>query len=307
MQQALQGLTGPALKRLAFLLGASGGANKAAKVGAIAQQAALFDRISGSDTATFTSIDTGVINLAVASVVCSANNSIPTLSYWNKTNLEQRFRKGETLALAPEQTALLATQVASDLTTTPELRNTSLFTIEKQRTRTVGSSAVSDPILKLNIMEHLLYAGLTQNLHRTVVSSDPGRMTRYWVPKERETATGLKSKRLRVDLVRQIVLGDESKLLQLDPALKHAIHTYKNTPRRGRIPSLFDALQLHEPLNGVRKDDDLTDALLHALAWAHWYNTYMDMRQCLKGTNNELTHFIDERYHHWQTDVALAI
>ena len=300
----LGALGAPALRNLAFLIGASAGGNKAARVHNIARQAALLDKLQGPSV-TFTSIDTGVVNLAVASVTCNTSDATPTLTYWDKTNLEQRYRGGEQLALTPSDTAPLASVLARDLQCTPELRNTSLFTIEKQRTRTVGSSAVSDPILKLNVMEHLIFAQLAQLAHRNIVSSDPGRMTKYWVPREREVQTGLKSKRLRVDLVRQLVLGGPSPLLKLQGGIATKVRTYNETPRRGRIPSLFDALQLVEPLNGVRKDDDLTDSLLHALAWAQWYMTYTDMKRCMALDTAQLADFIEARYARWEAETMI--
>ncbi|CAD1784698.1 similar to Saccharomyces cerevisiae YIR021W MRS1 Protein required for the splicing of two mitochondrial group I introns (BI3 in COB and AI5beta in COX1) [Maudiozyma barnettii] len=306
------------LQRLAFLIGAKQDTKKALRIKNIQERFTLFHALSQTvpnnhaNEITITSVDTGVVNCAVASMTIAAGTgSLPRLNYWKKWNLESQFLGvGQSLTLSPQLTSMVTGALVAQLLRDPGIEGTTLFTIEKQRARTVSSRVVSDPILKLNIVEHLLYDKLGG--HGAIESSDPARMTKFWVPQEllKQEQEGAKfnSKRARMDLVKAMVFQGSPGLLTLSDPIDKQIQEYQ-TPsgeskgsRRGRMPRLFDALQLQEPMNGARKDDDLADSLLHALAWSQWYKTYNELNQLLMKSplHSQLDEYIHRNYEQWQ-------
>ncbi|SMN22345.1 similar to Saccharomyces cerevisiae YIR021W MRS1 Protein required for the splicing of two mitochondrial group I introns (BI3 in COB and AI5beta in COX1) [Maudiozyma saulgeensis] len=296
------------LQKLAFLIGAKQDTKKPLRIQNIIDRFKLFNDLSNvkhnnsKKEITITAIDTGIVNCAIASMTITSTDSF-RLNYWRKWNLQHQFLgDGQSLTLSPQQTSLVSRSLVSYLLKQPFVNDTSLFTIEKQRARTVSSRVVSDPILKLNIMEHLLYDRLSD--HAMIESSDPARMTKFWIPQELQRQHDLKfnSKRARIDLVKSMVFQNSLGFLRLMEPISTQFIQYQEERHRTRMPWLFDALQLQEPLNGARKDDDLADSLLHALAWSQWFKTYCELNQLLltNPLHSQLNDYIHGQYDQWR-------
>lgn len=310
-------LNATTLKQLAILSGASIGTTKTKRIQNILRISTFFDNLYQKQlkngSISVTSIDTGVSNFAIANINYKNDESIPTLTYWNKLHLEKIFRDGQTLQLIPTETSKLTNDLVKYLVDDPILRHTDFFTIEKQRTRTVSSRSVADPILKLNIMEHLIYNKVSDQY--PIESSDPARMTKFWIPDTLEKQTQQKSKRLRIHLIKSIIFDNKPNLITLSKSLNTEISQYLETPKKKKSSkSLFDALSLQESINGSRKDDDLSDCLLHALAWVNWLQTYREIHQLLDLKQNltvqkaqinilasQLTEYVSHKYNNWNT------
>lgn len=290
------------LTKLAYLIGAKQGTKKLVRIENIIQQIQLLQQNEISPMI-ITSIDTGIVNCSITSLLYQDNKS--RLLYWDKINLEQKFNKGQQLSMAPGDTSRIIHSFVQNLLQNPVINKTTFFTIEKQRTRTMSSRVVTDPILKLNLVEHLIYDKLSTQYNKRIESSDPARMTKFMIPSLISADKSTNSKRLRIDLVRSMIFQNIPSLIKLDTAYQSKLTQYTHTKSqksRTRSNSIFDMLQLQEPINGVRKDDDLTDSLLHAISWSQWFNTYHELHNLLtkKVESHQLSSYVDTKFNQWQ-------
>lgn len=305
IEQLCNQLNTTTLTKFAFLIGAKQGTKKLIRINNIIHQ---FNKLAqhNHDTSPtiITSIDTGIVNCSITSLLYQ--NKQLQLLYWDKINLEQRFNDGLPMVMNPEDTSRIINLFIRDLLRNPIINRTKIFTIEKQRTRTLSSSIVTDPILKLNLVEHLIYDKLSTQFNKCIESSDPARMTKFMIPTTISADKSTNSKRLRIDLVKSMIFQRVPSLITLDTTYESKLIEYNNTKpqrRRTRSDSIFDMLQLHEPMNGVRKDDDLTDSLLHAISWTQWFNTYNELNQLFHRSgmpSSSLCTYIDTKYDQWQ-------
>lgn len=267
---ALEPLKADKLKALSYLIGSQHGVTKTQRRLNILKQCKLLEPFRQKPTVVVTSIDSGVTNFAYCALVWHSNK-LPELISWNKIQLENKFLQNESLSLLPSQTSSLVNQLTRFIKTDPLLAKSDIVTIERQRTRTTSSRFVTDPIIKVNILEHLLYLSL-QRSDFNVVSSDPGKMTKFWISQDLATESNATSKRYRIDKVIDF-LKDKSSLTFSKP-YETKLNNYIIKTGKTKRFSIFDALQLQETVAGPRKDDDLADSLLHAMCWIHWLKNY---------------------------------
>lgn len=308
IRQLCNGVNTTTLTRLAFLIGAKQGTKKIIRIENIIQQ---IDLLKHKQTAPMiiTSIDTGIVNCSITSL--RYENDKLQLLYWDKINLEQKFNDGQQLVMTPADTSRITHLFVQELLRNPIINGTNLFTIEKQRTRTMSSRVVTDPIMKLNLVEHLIYDKLSRLYNKPIASSDPARMTKFMIPGIVSRDPSTNSKRLRIDLVKSMIFQNSPSLLTLDTSYQSKLSQYKLAKlqrTRTRSDSIFDMLQLKEPINGVRKDDDLTDSLLHAISWAQWFNAYRELTNLIHTNTkpDQLSSYVDTKYDQWQTILMKA-
>lgn len=299
------------LKRLAFSLGAALGVNKSSLRNNILTQAHALEELSKIKLAKgkvcITSIDLGISNFAYAKFELSSTNDLPKLMDWNKFHLEEQFLQpyGEKMSLHPTDTSQVVYDLCEFLTSQADLPD--MFTIERQRARSMSSRAILEPILKVNILEQILFSNLINKtkchvpnkLDYMVVSSDPQRMTSFWTsfapiigvteqPNQKDSkdmnpknSSNRLSKSIKIDTVKHILQGavgiGDNKMIQLLGDWEARLGSF--IPGNPKF-KITDCVPLG-PTAGVRKDDDLADSFLHGLAWMEWFKFYEQIRKIL--------------------------
>lgn len=296
------------LKQLACIIGSKQATTRTTRITNILKQAAILENVRKkwvkNNNISILAIDTGISNFSYAlfkmpygdGINLSSNSSTePILVDWNKFQLERKFGLEEdwTMSLAPEDTYMIASKVTEFLMNMPSFP-ANLYAIERQRTRTMSSSKILEPVLKSNIIEHILFSNLRQlNANKeasySVLSSDPQRMVQFWCGSTRKRQTAKESKIVRINLVKDII----SKSLGVNngTTIRIGIPTIQVS---GKLKDLlcanikdFDKFSLYKSLgftsqiNGVNKDDDLADSFLHSLAWLQWLYNYRHIHELL--------------------------
>lgn len=234
------------------------------------------------------SIDTGLVNFAWSQFLLTDEEKQPLLSRWGKLNLYRKFFNDvipEDTKFSPLDTSYLTSQLTNFILNESKISTNILYTIERQRLRTNSSKFVTDPILNVNILEHLLFYALknlspghdTPYRNNFVVSSDPGRMTNYWLANQRFNSKD--SKKLRIATAVNLLAYSQNtgNLFKIDSKLSNKMLTLKDNKLESKNGILFDALEMNQMLNGKRKDDDLADSFLHGLSWSMWIQTYRNL------------------------------
>lgn len=301
---------GQTLKRLALALGAAQGTNKSTIRENILSQAApleeLRKRKEQNNAVSILAIDAGIANFAFARFSWAKNQHLPQLLDWNKIQLKDKFLPHRKyMSLSPSDTSEVVYGLTEYLTT--ELPVPDAFAIERQRARSMSSRTVLEPILRVNILEQVLYSNLKNKikfnegskLNYMVASSDPQRMTSYWcslTPTRKvlgknfpdgseEAKLKIKSNRLsksiKINLVKRILEGalglSQEKIVGLTPDWRQRL---KGVISDNCKFKLWDCAGLG-PDAGTKKDDDLADSFLHGLAWMEWLRAYEELYSIL--------------------------
>ncbi|CAL9730234.1 cruciform cutting endonuclease 1, mitochondrial [Monosporozyma unispora] len=259
----------------------------------------LIEKKNDRDGINIMSIDTGIINFAWSYFNLQRNeNGIITLSNWNKLNLNEMFQIHET-TFTPIEMSRLTTQLTKFILM--QSSPNTIYTIERQRLRTNSSKFITEPILNVNIFEHLLFHSLT-NQNREMISSDPGRMTKFWLANKKHYSTK-DSKKLRIETVNNLL--KDGTVFRMMPPLQKQLLPWDGIRKNGRKSiTIYDKLQMNERENGKRKDDDLADSLLHGLSWSMWVRNYQQLcnEVMRSGENLKLDEWIE---YHWNEHIKL--
>ncbi|CAI4045010.1 hypothetical protein SKDZ_11G1960 [Saccharomyces kudriavzevii ZP591] len=317
------------LKSFSFVIGAANGTTKEIKRTSIQKQCEFLEKLRQqkirSGKISILSMDAGVTNFAFSKIQLSNNNPLPKMLDWQKLNLEEKFLQNlKKLSLNPAETSQLVFDLTEYLFESDPIPD--MFTIERQRARTMSSRHILEPILKVNILEQILFSNLenkmryannTQNaseLRYMVRSSDPHRMTSYWcIPKE-ETSTSSKksksnkhSKDSRIKLVKEIIsssiLNDASKRFTKSVEFSDIWgNRIRSALTKKKSFKLCDILEIQDG-SGVKKDDDLADSFLHSLSWIEWIKNYESIAELLNSTSlskvqcQEVFEFCESKIH----------
>lgn len=309
IENVLGSLKNDTLRRISVSVGARVGIRKLDRVMSIRDQmqvlGGLQRRYQKHNRLVVTAIDAGISNFAYCTFSFGGRSSKsepqrPLLLGWNKLQLEEKFvGRSNKLALNPHNFALLSEYISDYMLSLPH--NTDLFTIERQRTRTVSSKSVLEPILRSNILEYLLFSKLYshgKNKDYSVLSSDPRRMVNYWIhsapigPKITERLNEKMSKKLRISLVQDMlqkaINNHPDRLIDLSEAFRETLTSIN-----------AESLKLHELVAGdnetmgAKKDDDLADSFLHGLIWFEYLRNYKSL---LKRIENGCVNNIERQY-----------
>lgn len=230
-------------------------------------------------------MDVGIANFAVAQFKVENMR----LEHWLK--LQVNDEGSHNIDINPRNTTMLSTSLGSRLwDQTPS--GPTVFLLERQRLRTLSSRNVLEPVLRANILEHLLYAELSRRCdietNRIVLSSDPRRMTLYWCGSASRTAE-VNSKNVRIALVKGLLLSKNRPPLHIDlnADIRNKVSEVDGSSKF-KLYNLVSQTSL-----GTKKDDDLADAFLHGLAWADWVRTFADMQASIMDKNMSFIQFQD--------------
>lgn len=305
------------LKSLSFVIGAVNGTTKEAKRTYIQEQCEFLEKLRQQKIRegriNILSMDAGVSNFAFSKMQLLNNDPLPKVLDWQKINLEEKFFQNlKKLSLNPAETSELVFNLTEYLFESMPIPD--MFTIERQRTRTMSSRHILDPILKVNILEQILFSNLenkmkytnkipnTSKLRYMVCSSDPHRMTSYWCIPREETPTSSKklksnkhSKDSRIKLVKKILStsileGNSTSSTKLVEFIGVWNNRIRNALTKKKSFKLCDILEIQDN-SGVRKDDDLADSFLHCLSWMEWLKNYESITELLNSKTLVKTQF----------------
>ncbi|AGO11922.1 AaceriADR157Wp [[Ashbya] aceris (nom. inval.)] len=267
------------LRTGALLLGAAYGSNKAHARAQLAMQAVRLRQLRDvrlrRGCVKLLAVDPGLVNFAYAQLHVGAGT--PVVVAWDKLDLRA---SAASAAEAPEVMGEMVRGVVERLLA----HEPDFVAIERQRARNPGSSAVAGAVLRTNLLEHGMHAvlpplaalrGISAPL---VAASLPRRMADFWCGPGAERAAD--SKRLRVllarALLREAAAAASPGMLTLGSQLTAALGSHVEPSRAFSIHRALGlpVVPAQELRRAPAKDDDLADALLHALAWATWLHAY---------------------------------
>lgn len=258
------------LTKLSIKLGANFGTNKSSKLSNLDEQIKLLDKLHTQFTEkgklNILAMDSGVVNFAYIKTTIEKDWSL-SIKFWNKLQLENKFNDGVKLSLQPKSFTPLTQKLYKFITTDAIGENTDIYLLERQRIRTQSSKFVTDPIIKINFLEQLIYYSWT-NQGKTIISSDPIKLCQLYPNEKKE----------RISVVKSLIQGiknDQGSSVFMDKmSLTKEMSTYLANNSNAKKFKIFDFLQLKEPSAGPNKDDDLADCLLHTLSWKNWLYNY---------------------------------
>ncbi|CCH59906.1 hypothetical protein TBLA_0C00910 [Henningerozyma blattae CBS 6284] len=217
------------LRKLALSIGAKQGNCKTQCTKLILRQGGILERLRNikerKGSVSIIAIDTGISNFSftkfelehkrptysdrgLININYNPQNAIeydrtaeelPLLLEWKKFHIAQAF--GGIMDKHFSPTPEIMSQLAYNITEyiKNEIKGADLYILERQRLRTMSSKSVLEPVIKSNILEHIIYSNLknkpfsTQDLWKCnleienhhddeshVISSDPQRMVSYW-------------------------------------------------------------------------------------------------------------------------------
>lgn len=301
------------LKKMAFSIGSKEGSSKTEIRNNILYQSTLLHDLNKireqKGKLDIMAIDMGIENFAYSRFSWSLDDQTPVLTQWGKIRLGEKFLEPGMKAsiLQPNVMSELGFNLTKFLTS----NSPDAFVIERQRARTMGSANVFEPILKVNILEHVLFSNLEYRLllerenkyskqkEYLVKSSDPKRMTDYWCklvptknlleakygrgsPKmELKSTSSTLTKMLKISLV-QSLLQDQLTDKKFNKfTLSTDLQEVFGKSLESQNFSFFEALSLDDAA-GKNKNDDLADSLLHGLAWLDWIANYQEITRVIK-------------------------
>ncbi|CCE65955.1 hypothetical protein TPHA_0N01740 [Tetrapisispora phaffii CBS 4417] len=321
------------LGALALRIGSAVGIRKDERVANIAEQIKLLHSLSKireqKGMLSVTSIDIGIANFAYCRMEWSKGSTAPTLIELDKVSLQRQFAHilAADKSLSAPVTADMGFELTESLSNISQLPD--IFTIERQRARSMSSKTVLEPVLRANILEQVLFSGLVNKQRWSpgmrdrykVLSSDPQRMTKYWCERKdtfpvhiqetpqylklmikRATSTTANTNKLTKmikmflakDVLRTAVHDEHHSLVSLSPKSRLIFQKIPNITTMDY--SLYDTLGMDPSQSGARKDDDLADSFLHALAWMQWLQSLDQLTPLLPKDPANITAVEKERF-----------
>ncbi|CCC71647.1 hypothetical protein NCAS_0H03370 [Naumovozyma castellii] len=323
-------VTAKTLKDLSLIIGSPIGITKLNRRTNIMEQCKHLEQLRlkrlHQGTLVINSIDTGISNFAISKFKWDLMSPWPTLLSWEKIQLERKFLPEleiESSSLEPNDFSLMTYRLVEYLLDEKDnVSKPDLFTIERQRTRTMSSRFVLDPIIRCNILENVLYSTLENRIRYnnmgkheySVLSSNPQRMTSFWCPtdndKNKKKNSNKYSKDFKIKLVKEIIrnscMDNANDLgrpfIGIPQDWKIDLVKLLNSSASAKF-KLFNCLRNHENdtsnISGVKKDDDLADSFLHGLSWMEWLRNYIEIynllsRDTMQVSNKEnATQFVE--------------
>ncbi|CAI4617592.1 CIC_collapsed_G0034450.mRNA.1.CDS.1 [Saccharomyces cerevisiae] len=272
------------LKSLSFVIGAVNGTTKEAKRTYIQEQCEFLEKLRQQKIRegriNILSMDAGVSNFAFSKMQLLNNDPLPKVLDWQKINLEEKFFQNlKKLSLNPAETSELVFNLTEYLFESMPIPD--MFTIERQRTRTMSSRHILDPILKVNILEQILFSNLENKMKYTNKIPNTSKL-RYM-----QRFSNKASEKI---LSTSILEGNSTSSTKLVEFIGVWNNRIRNALTKKKSFKLCDILEIQDN-SGVRKDDDLADSFLHCLSWMEWLKNYESITELLNSKTLVKTQF----------------
>lgn len=247
-------------------------------------------------------IDLGISNFAFTTFHWGKGMKRPVLKDMYKVQLAGDFvhlNEGEiSPPLRPEVMAMLGMNLANWLVKF----DSNAYLIERQRSRSVSSSSILENILKVMILEYVLYSNLQNKIIREslpvhLFPSLPKRMVDFTCSglpieqllagtksgsnqKSKALGSNLLSKKLRIALCRSLVFDQISGkqrrffMFDLDPQFMERCLAYPGDKTAINFYEISKGTSIDMDFKQRNKNDDLCDSLLHGLVWMRWLSNY---------------------------------
>lgn len=313
LNKYLDGIKSCELKSLGLMLGSiQTGTKKQLKEGLNEQMVKLNTLLKLKDSKSglkVMGIDLGIANFAFTTFHWDKGMERPMLKEMYKVQLAGDFvnlNEGEiTPPLRPEVMATLGLNLANWLTRF----SCNAYFIERQRSRSASSSTILENILKVMILEYVLYSNLqnrivSESLPIHLFPSLPKRMVDFTcsgipieelikahsIQKREKSKSKLNptsnvlSKKVRIALCRSLIYdqisGKERQFFKfdLDPDFKEILDGYEGDKSSVNFYEISKGSAMDLDFRQRNKNDDLCDSLLHGFVWLEWlanYNTLL--------------------------------
>lgn len=311
LNKYLDGIKSSELKSLGLMLGAvQTGTKKDLKEGLNEQMIKLDTLRNLRDSKSglkVMGIDLGIANFALTTFHWNKDMERPMLKEMYKVQLAGDFvdlKEGElTPPLRPEVMATLGLNLGNWLT---QFGSNAYF-IERQRSRSASSSTILENILKVMILEYVLYSNLQNkivdgSLPAHLFPSLPKRMVAFTcsgipidkltgshgTPKrgksksksEQNPTSNMLSKKIRIALCRSLIFdqisGKQRQFYKfdLDPSFVKTLKDYPGDKSLINFHTISKGSGLDLDFRQRNKNDDLCDSLLHGFVWLQWLANY---------------------------------
>lgn len=303
----LEHLNANDLKQLALMLGANQTGTKMVLKAGISEQVnnlkILSELKNSNEGLRLMAIDLGISNFAFTTFHWSKNVPRPVLKDMHKIKLAGNFINLDegikTKTLDPRSMAELGRNLCKFLLGF----ETNAFLIEQQRSRSASSSSILENVLRVIILEYILYSNLmNEKIQKSkkleIFPSSPKRMVNFscsliadtFLLQETSTSkkgtklkpnSNLLSKKLRIKLCQNIIFDlihskDERKFhkFDLEPTFLEKCLAYAGDKNAINFFELANGFDHNNNSNQANKNDDLCDSLLHGFVWLEWLNNY---------------------------------
>ena len=272
------------------------------------------DGRSGPSQHRIVSIDMGIRNLAVCSIIVPEQRhpkqplAVPVVQNWERIAISKKAtcdipEEGTTGSIAKEAfDPQTYAQYAYDLVVKRIMPcQPTQILIERQRFRSMGGSAVQEWTLRVNMFEAMIYATLrTLSENRlwqgSVYPVAPAKVSKFWLGDNNDqhaklaTSKGSKTKSAKIALV-----GDwlsKGQLFELqgeaaDTARAYQMKLAGRRARKGADGQKSIAEQSQMPYD-IGKLDDLADCLMQAIAWIQWEENRRALRSREPKANSDV-------------------
>lgn len=273
--EVLQRLKALQLRRLAGLCGTPRSGTKASLINGLLMKSSEPFRLSRQTR--IVSIDMGLRNIALCKSIYDGVENAHRVTDWTVSPLDGWDNPGA--FDQPQFAGLAKTFMETKILNGPQ--PVDVLLIEKQRLRSAGGRSVNEVIAQINMLEAMFHAlALTHPASPKILESvSPAQVTMFWTESELNQVSKLE----RHNPVEKLTAGQRYKQTK---KLKEALGASLINDSASRLEFepgvLVDAQATAVKL---KKQDDLADALLQAVAWTRWVHNRHRLNKALFSEN----------------------
>ncbi|CCH45167.1 Cruciform cutting endonuclease 1, mitochondrial [Wickerhamomyces ciferrii] len=246
------------------------------------------------------SIDMGIRNFSYARLQLDKTlplNRPPIIKEWTKFDVNNWADVSRDASYEPTRYAHISHRIINEIIFDSNYGSPDLILIERQRIRSGKSKNVLEWVFRVNMFESMLHALIysktqTEKLvsDTMIIPSSPLKMGKFWEPSSDGKLKNKDSKKFRLILVenwlKNYVNGPSPDIpFAISPGL---IDFKELNATKSKTKWLFQTIMKNSRFNiepkdpqaakDVQKGDDLTDSLLHSLAWLKWEKQKMILK-----------------------------
>lgn len=217
------------------------------------------------------SIDMGIRNLALCLIHIPHASQIPEISDWHRLVVSARPVQTDSSIVAESFEPIdYAAKAYNLMKYSIEAYKPHTILIERQRYRSGGSAGVQEWTVRVNMLESMFHAVLhtlaqQHQFDYTVYSVSPRKITQLWLGDIKEKMNARETKNAKIGIAENIIRGENTKIL-LKGQAKDVAEEHISLDSLGIPKDKSKGRKV-----GVKKFDDLADALLQGLGWWKWH------------------------------------